>query len=318
MICLSAGNLHAACAGEGFMGASSGDPVMSMVDITFSPLYSSSTTSGTSGCQNWDFALHLQKEREKFVRIRHQQLLEQSSAGDGPLLEAWSMLMACPREVQPRFNDLMRNHFPESEEVLNSPERMSTYPNRVLGWIRQDPVLSHACQNDDLSRTMMRISERWILVSLALLFWAFPSQACNRGGPMGLASKDPGMLSVNVTFSPTFAGASTSGTSGCKKWKFSAQVRQEFVESQWAQLREASAQGRGEHLAVFSDVMGCETEGLHVFSQMMKSNYKRLYQDQKNLLSEPMEKRRNGIRVDLFLREVENLIRENQQLQCTG
>ena len=122
-----------------------------MVDITFSPLYSSSTTSGTSGCQNWDFALHLQKEREKFVRIRHQQLLEQSSTGDGPLLEAWSMLMACPREVQPRFNDLMRNHFPESEEVLNSPERMSTYPNRVLGWIRQDPVLSHACQNDDLS-----------------------------------------------------------------------------------------------------------------------------------------------------------------------
>ncbi len=85
---------------------------------------------------------------------------------------------------------------------------------------------------------------------------------------MGLASKDPGMLSVNVTFSPTFAGASTSGTSGCKKWKFSAQVRQEFVESQWAQLREASAQGRGAHLAVFSDVMGCETEGLHVFSQM--------------------------------------------------
>ena len=135
---------------------------------------------------------------------------------------------------------------------------------------------------------------------------------------MGIASKDPGMLSVNVTFSPTFAGASTSGTSGCKKWNFSAQVRQDFVESQWAQLREASAQGRGAYLAVFSDVMGCETEGFHVFSQMMKSNYKRLYPDQKNLLSEPMEKRRHGIRADLFLREVETLIRENQQLQCTG
>ena len=135
---------------------------------------------------------------------------------------------------------------------------------------------------------------------------------------MGLASKDPGMLSVNVTFSPTFAGASTSGTSGCKKWKFSAQVRQEFVESQGAQIREASAQGRGEHLAVFSGVMGCETEGLHVFIQMMKSNYKRLYPDQKNLLSKPLEKQRHGIRANLFLREVETLIRENQQLHCTG
>ena len=135
---------------------------------------------------------------------------------------------------------------------------------------------------------------------------------------MGIASKDPGMLSVNVTFSPTFAGASTSGTSGCKKWNFSAQVRQEFVESQWVQLREASAQGRGEHLSVFSNVMGCETEGLHVFSQMMKSNYKLLYPDQKNFLPDPMEKQEQGIRADLLLLEVETMIRENQQLQCTG
>ena len=66
------------------------------------------------------------------------------------------------------------------------------------------------------------------------------------------------------------------------------------------------------------DVMGCETDGLHVFRQMMKSNYKRLYPDQKNLLSDPMEKQRQGIRADLFLREVETLIRENQQLQCTS
>ena len=66
------------------------------------------------------------------------------------------------------------------------------------------------------------------------------------------------------------------------------------------------------------DRMGCETEGLHVFSQMMKSNYKRLYPDQKNFLSDPMEKQKLGIRADLFLREVETLIHENQQLQCTG
>ena len=64
--------------------------------------------------------------------------------------------------------------------------------------------------------------------------------------------------------------------------------------------------------------MGCETEGLHVFSQMMKSNYKRLYPDQKNLLSDPMEKQKQGIRADIFLREVETLIRKNQQLHCTG
>ena len=152
MLLISSGaNLHAACTGEGFMGVTSRDPVMSVVDLTFSPVYSSSTTSGTSGCQNWDFALLLLKEREKFVRIRHQGLLEQSSAGQGTLLEAWSKLMSCPNEVQPRFNRVLRSHFPEAVEVLNSPEREKDYPRRVQGWILQDPVLRAACNQDELS-----------------------------------------------------------------------------------------------------------------------------------------------------------------------
>ena len=144
-------SLHAACTGEGFMGVTSKDPVMSIVDLTFSPLYSSSSTSGTSGCQNWDFAFFLQKEREKFVRIQHQGLLEQSSSGQGTLLGAWSKLMACPVEVQAQFNLMMRNHFSESVLVLNSPQRAKTYPEKVRGWIRQDPILRIACNENGVS-----------------------------------------------------------------------------------------------------------------------------------------------------------------------
>jgi len=151
MLILSIVNLNAACSGEGFIGVTSGDPVMSMVDITFSPIYSSSTTSGTSGCQDWDFALILQKEREKFVRIQHQGLLEQSSAGQGPLLEAWSKLMSCPNEVQPRFNLVLRSHFSETVEIMNTPDRERDYLYRVQDWIRQDPVLNGACHDDELS-----------------------------------------------------------------------------------------------------------------------------------------------------------------------
>ena len=151
ILILSIANLHAACSGEGFMGVTSGDPVMSMVDITFSPIFSSSTTSGTSGCQDWDFALILQKEREKFVRIQHQGLLEQSSAGQGPLLEAWSKLMSCPNEVQPRFNLVLRSHFSETVEIMNTPDRETDYLYRVRDWIRQDPVLNGACHDDQLS-----------------------------------------------------------------------------------------------------------------------------------------------------------------------
>ena len=162
-----------------------------------------------------------------------------------------------------------------------------------------------------------------ILVPLALSilflqFWTDPILACNRGGPMGLASKDPGMLSVNITFSPTFAGASTSGTSGCKKWNFTAQVRKEFVEQNWTQLREESSKGRGEYLVVFSDVMGCGIKGRIPFGQMLKEHYPMLYLERNGEISEFEELEGLEINADLFLEEVQMLIRENQQINCTG
>ena len=52
----------AGCEGT-MMGATSEDPLLSSVDLTFSPVYSSATTSGTSNCPNWDIAL-----QERFAR----------------------------------------------------------------------------------------------------------------------------------------------------------------------------------------------------------------------------------------------------------
>ena len=52
----------AGCEGT-MMGATSEDPLLSSVDLTFSPIYSSATTSGTSNCPNWDIAL-----QERFAR----------------------------------------------------------------------------------------------------------------------------------------------------------------------------------------------------------------------------------------------------------
>ena len=153
---------------------------------------------------------------------------------------------------------------------------------------------------------------------LILQFSSNPLLACNRGGPMGLASKEPGMLSVNIIFSPTFAVASTSGTSGCKKWDLTAQVRREFVENNWAQLREESSKGQGEYLAVFSAVMGCEIEGRTSFSQMLKEHYPQLYFERTDETSEFEGLERLEINADQFLEEVQKLIRENQQINCTS
>jgi len=164
----------------------------------------------------------------------------------------------------------------------------------------------------------MQILVPLVLSILFLRFWTDPILACNRGGPMGLASKEPGMLSVNITFSPTFAGASTSGTSGCKKWNFTAQVRKEFVEQNWTQLREESSKGRGEYLVVFSDVMGCGIKGRIPFGQMLKEHYPKLYLERNGETSEFEGLEGLEINADQFLEEVQMLIRENQQINCTG
>ena len=63
--------LQAGCTSKGFLGATPEDPVMSVVDISLSPVYSFATTSGTSGCKNWDFGQLLKNERINFVRTQH-------------------------------------------------------------------------------------------------------------------------------------------------------------------------------------------------------------------------------------------------------
>ena len=156
------------------------------------------------------------------------------------------------------------------------------------------------------------------LVVLFFHFWTTVLLACNRGGPMGLASKDPGMFFVNITFSPTFAGASTSGTSGCKKWNFTAKVRHEFIERNWTLLREEGSRGQGEHLMVFSEVMGCGDEDRKPFGEMLKNNYHIFYSKQPKETSESENLNVFKNDAEYFLKEVQVLIHENQNLQCTG
>ena len=68
--------LQAGCRGEGFMGISSRDPIMSWVDLTYSPIYSSASTSGTLGCKNWDFGYERYTEYvlRQFLKKSHEQL----------------------------------------------------------------------------------------------------------------------------------------------------------------------------------------------------------------------------------------------------
>ena len=61
------------------MGISSRDPIMSCVDLTYSPIYSSASTSGTSGCKNWDFGYERYTEfaLRQFLKKSHDQFLDE-------------------------------------------------------------------------------------------------------------------------------------------------------------------------------------------------------------------------------------------------
>ena len=145
-------SLLAGCTDGELFGATSEDPVMMSVDITFSPVYSSATTSGTSGCKNWDFGRWLKEERMNFVRIQQSRLLFQSVKGYGPELEALSILMSCEPEVQPVFNLMLHRRFWKTEELLSRKNGFRDYPDWVTSWIKSHRILQKACPFADLSK----------------------------------------------------------------------------------------------------------------------------------------------------------------------
>ena len=151
---------------------------------------------------------------------------------------------------------------------------------------------------------------RLMMIVFSLLLAArSPLFACHRGGAMGFAHKDPGMMSVDITFSPTFAFASTSGTSGCKNWDYTAQLHRHFIESQWTVLDEEAARGKGVHLHALAGMMGCETAQHPRFIRLVREKYSGLFI---HSLSGPV-----GKDATMLLGKLKNLVRNDERLQCS-
>ena len=137
--------LQAACRGEGFMGVSSKDPIMSWVDLTYSPVYTSASTSGTSGCKNWDFSQYLEHERRQFIKKSHQQLLVETVRGQGPLLEALSRLMECPQSSSEVFAGMLWEHRQQTIQLFETEKQTPEFMTELSKWIKEDPELRNTC-----------------------------------------------------------------------------------------------------------------------------------------------------------------------------
>ncbi len=134
--------------------------------------------------------------------------------------------------------------------------------------------------------------------------------ACHTGGPMGFASGDAGMLSIDITYSPTLTFASTSGTSGCKNWDFAQHRKasqQKYVLVKWEQLSEEAARGEGPHLEAFLQIMGCDSQYYPTFADVLSQHYSSLF----FMSSEQSSTQRS----QQFLSHVERLIADQETLR---
>ena len=138
--------LQAACRGEGFMGVTSKDPIMSWVDLTYSPIYTSGSTSGTSGCKNWDFSQYLEREQRQFIKKSRQQLLVETLRGQGPHLAALSRLMKCPQSSSEVFAVMLWEHRQVTVKLFETVKQTPEFMTELRKWIKADPELRNTCR----------------------------------------------------------------------------------------------------------------------------------------------------------------------------
>ena len=138
--------LKGACRGEGFLGISSKDPIMSWVDLTFSPVYTSASTSGTSGCKNWDFPYEKYMEYviRKFIKNSEKQILIETVQGYGSHIDALS-LMTCPQSSFKSFKIMLREHSRQTINIFINSGKESDFLNNLKKWIKDSPQLKDSC-----------------------------------------------------------------------------------------------------------------------------------------------------------------------------
>ena len=140
--------LEAACRGEGYMGISSRDPIMSWVVLTYSPIYSSASTSVTSGCKNWDFGYERYTEfaLRQFLKKSHEQFLSETVKGQGPHIDALSRLMSCPYSSKEVFSDMLKEHRQKTVEIFSTSKQSANFIVELRLWMQKNPKLREKCR----------------------------------------------------------------------------------------------------------------------------------------------------------------------------
>ncbi len=131
-----------------YFGVTNENPMLSTIDVSLSPMYSSTTTSGTSGCPNWKLSFHIKKSRQQLIVSQHERILEETAQGGGLSVEALAHLMGCDPIDYAEFTQLLVEHYPVLVTQLSKPlqpEETQAFLKDLKSWLDQHPRLKHQC-----------------------------------------------------------------------------------------------------------------------------------------------------------------------------
>jgi len=97
-----------ACHKGGAMGMASEDPLNSTIDYSSGSTFVFASTSGTLGCENWDF---VRNNRFQYLDLAWNKLSEEISQGKGEHIAALSGMYGCSEEYQKAFESLLYGNY---------------------------------------------------------------------------------------------------------------------------------------------------------------------------------------------------------------
>ena len=106
--CLLLTQTALACHKGGAMGLASEDPLNSTIDYSSGSTFVFASTSGTLGCENWDF---VKNNRMQYLDMTWNKLSEEIARGKGEHITALSGMYGCDGEYQQTFESLLYGNY---------------------------------------------------------------------------------------------------------------------------------------------------------------------------------------------------------------
>ena len=113
------------------MGFASKKPIASTIDYSSGSTFIFASTSGSLGCENWDF---VKNNRVQYLDLVWNNLSEEVAQGKGEHLVALSQMYGCQGEYKQTFESLLYGNYPRlfsDMKAIESYERAHLLENEI-------------------------------------------------------------------------------------------------------------------------------------------------------------------------------------------